>query len=75
MHEQLYKVILEYHLKAHKVTKFSKPVNMPKSLYNMLRIDLKSGCDVTYILDGITVYLADMYIEENMRSDLDDGRI
>ena len=45
MHEQLYKVILEYHLKAHKVTKFSKPVYMPKSLYNMLRIDLKSGCD------------------------------
>ena len=50
MHEQLYKVILEYHLKAHKVTKFSKPVYMPESLYNMLRIDLKSGCDVPYFL-------------------------
>lgn len=46
MHEQLYKVILEYHLKAHKVTKFSKPVYMPESLYNMLRSNLKSGCDV-----------------------------
>ena len=43
MHEQLYKVILEYHLKANTVTKYSKPVYMPKSLYNMLRIDLKSG--------------------------------
>lgn len=29
MHEPLYKVILEYHLKAHKVTKFSKTVYMP----------------------------------------------
>lgn len=75
MNEQLYKVILEYHLKAHKVTKFSKPVYMPESLYNMLRSNLKSGCDVTYLLDGITVYLADMYIEKKMRSALDDGRI
>lgn len=75
MHEQLYKVILEYHLKAHKVTKFSKPVYMPESLYNMLRSNLKNSCEVPYTLDGITVYLADMYIEKKMRSALDDGRI
>lgn len=75
MHEQLYKVILTYYLKAHKFTKFSKPVYMPESLYNILRSNLKNGCDVPYILDGITVYLADMYIEEKMRSALDDGKI
>lgn len=75
MHEPLYKVILEYHLKAHKVTKFSKTVYMPESLYNMLRNNLKSGCDVPYLLDGITVYLVDMYIEKKMRSAIDDGRI
>ena len=75
MYEQLYKVILEYHLKAHKVTKLSKPVYMPESLYDMLRSDLKNSCEVPYLLDGITVYLADMYIEKKMRSALDDGRI
>lgn len=75
MHEPLYKVILEYHLKAHKVTKFSNPVYMPESLYNMLRSNLKNSCEVSYALDGITVYLADMYIENKMRSALDDGRI
>lgn len=75
MHEQLYKVILAYHLKAHKVTKFSKPVYMPESWYNMLRSNLKNGCDVPYLLDEITVYLTDMYIEKKMRSALDDGRI
>lgn len=75
MHEQLYKVILVYHLKANTVTKYSKPVYMSESLYNRLKSDLKNGSEVSYLLDEITVYLTDMYIEKKMRSALDDGRI
>lgn len=75
MHEQLYKVILSYHLKANTVTKYSKPIYMSESLYNRLKSDLKNGSEVSYLLDEITVYLADMYIEKKMRSSLDDGRI
>ena len=33
----------------------------------MLRSDLKDGCDVPYLLDGIKVYLADMYVEKKMK--------
>ena len=75
MHEQLYKVILAYHLKANTVTKYSKPIYMPESLYNRLKSDLKNGSEASYLLDEITVYLTDMYIEKKMRSALDDGRI
>ena len=68
MHEQLYKVIVAYHLIDHTVTKYSKPVYMSESLYNRFKSDLKNGSEVSYLLDGTTVYLADMYVEKKMKS-------
>lgn len=75
MYEPLYKVIYKYHLRGNTVNKYSSPTYIPESLYNRLKSDLKNGSEVPYLLDGITVYLTDMYIEKKMRSVFEDGKI